>query len=270
MTSPVSPTTPNAWHPDRYVRNASFVPALARDLVGWLAPHAGERVLDLGCGDGVLTLDLVAAGAEVVGVDASEAMIAAARARGIDARLAAAEGLRFDGEFDAAFSNAMLHWTRNINAVLAGVSRALRPGGRFVGEFGGAGNIAGFLRAAERTLQAHGFAFVQPWYFPTEAEFVEALRRAEFVVNRIQLFPRTTPLPAGIVEWLDTFGGPLLDRIPPGERKQVAAAIEDALTSTHRQGDGTWTMDYVRLRFEATQQEGRAIRRAGLGVSRRA
>lgn len=267
MTSRPAPTTPNAWHPDRYVRHASFVPALARDLVGWLTPHPGERVLDLGCGDGVLTLDLVAAGAEVVGVDASEAMIAAARARGIDARLGAAEDLRFDAEFDAAFSNAMLHWTRDVDAVLAGVSRALRPGGRFVGEFGGAGNIAAFLRATETVLLAHGFPFVQPWYFPTVAGFSGALRRAGFVVDRIQLFPRPTPLPAGIVEWVDTFGGPLLDRIPVADRPRVSRAIEDALSSTHRQGDGTWTMDYVRLRFEASSL---STRPGGSRVSRRA
>lgn len=251
MTTPVVPTTSNAWESDRYVKHAGFVPALARDLVGWLGPRPGERILDLGCGDGVLTLDLVGAGAHVVGIDASESMIAAARAKGIDARLAAAERLDFDHEFDAAFSNAMLHWTRDVDAVLAGVARALRPGGRFIGEFGGAGNIAVFLRAAEHVLMSRGFAYVQPWYFPTEAQFGAALRRAGFAVDRIELFERPTRLPAGVVEWVATFGDPLLAGIPSADRAPITRAIEDALSSSHRDADGTWVMDYVRLRFEA-------------------
>ncbi|MEO8481117.1 MAG: methyltransferase domain-containing protein [Acidobacteriota bacterium] len=253
MTEPVSPTTPNTWRPDRYVQHASFVPALARDLVGWLEPKSGERVLDLGCGDGVLSMDLVRAGADVVGVDASGPMTAAARAKGVDARLGAAESLPFDAEFDAAFSNAMLHWTRDIDAVLSGVYRALRAGGRFVGEFGGAGNIAIFLAATESVMSRRGLPFVQPWYFPTPAAFADALTRAGFRVDRTQHFARPTPLPAGITEWIGVFGGPLLAHIPAAERSRLAQEIEDVLTPTLRRDDGTWTMDYVRLRFQATK-----------------
>ena len=251
MTSSVVPTTANAWQPDRYVQNASFVPAMARDLVDWLVPRRGEDILDLGCGDGVLTMELVRAGAKVIGVDASGDMAAAARAKGIDARLAAAEALPFDSEFDAAFSNAMLHWTRDIDAVLAGVFRALRPGGRFVGEFGGAGNNRGFLAATEIVLRRHGHRFTQPWYFPTAEAFSEALTRAGFAVDRTRLFARPTPLPAGIVEWIDTFGGPLLAHVPADRRSDLSKEVEVELTPTHRRDDGTWMMDYVRLRFDA-------------------
>jgi trans-aconitate methyltransferase len=251
MTQPVVPTTPNTWQADRYLQHAAFVPALARDLVGWLAPQRGERILDLGCGDGVLTMDLVAAGADVIGIDASPSMIAAARARGIDARLCAAERLAFGPEFDAAFSNAMLHWTRDIDAVLAGVFRALRPGGRFIGEFGGAGNIAIFLDATEAVLARRGLAFVQPWYFPTTAEFSESLARAGFAVRRSHHFARPTALPAGIVEWIDVFGGPLLAGVSEAARAEVARDVEHALESRLRQDDGTWMLDYTRLRFDA-------------------
>jgi trans-aconitate methyltransferase len=252
MTHTVTPTIPNAWQSDRYAQHASFVPVMARDLVGWLDPKPGERVLDLGCGDGVLTMDLISAGAEVTGIDASESMIAAARARGIDARLGAAESLDIIGGFDAVFSNAMLHWTRDIDAVLTGVGRALRPGGRFVGEFGGAGNIRAFLAATEAVLVRRGLRFVQPWYFPTAEAFADALTRAGFHVERTSLFARPTPLPAGIVGWIEVFGGPLLAAVPSAERHALMREIEEASTSPLRGEDGSWTMDYVRLRFAAT------------------
>jgi SAM-dependent methyltransferase len=240
------------WHPARYAKQASFVPALARDLVSWLRPRPGERVLDLGCGTGVLAAEIAAAGASVVGVDASPAMVEAARAAGVDAHVAHAETLPFDDAFDAVFSNAMLHWTRDIDAVLRGVHRALRSDGRFVAELGGKGNIAGIVDAARVALEAHGVALpAAPWYFPSLDEMSEALRRAGFHVEQIVLFGRPTPLPGGIVDWLETFGDPLLNRLTPQVRTAVARAIETCLAPTHRDADGVWVADYVRLRFIA-------------------
>jgi SAM-dependent methyltransferase len=251
MTTPASSPAQD-WQPARYAEQASFVPALARDLVTWLRPRAGERVLDLGCGTGVLTAAIAAAGATVVGVDASPAMVEAARAVGVDAQVAHAETLPFEGAFDAVFSNAMLHWTRDIDAVLRGVHRALRPDGRFVAELGGKGNVAGIVDAARGVLETQGIALpAAPWYFPSLDDMSEALRRAGFRVEQIVLFGRPTPLPGGIVEWLETFGGPLLQRLAPQARTDVARAIEDRLAPTHRGADGVWVADYVRLRFIA-------------------
>ena len=129
------------WDPRTYARNAGFVAELGRDVLALLEPQAGERVLDLGCGDGALTERLVLAGCSVVGVDRSAAQVAGARARGLDARVASGESLPFEGEFDAVFSNAALHWMRAADAVAKSVFRALRPGGRFVGELGGTGKV---------------------------------------------------------------------------------------------------------------------------------
>ena len=101
------------WDPDRYQRNAGFVAELGLPILNLLAPQPGEDVLDLGCGGGALTEKLVAAGARVVGVDASPDQVAAARRRGLDARVADAAALPFRQAFDAVFSNATLHWVKD-------------------------------------------------------------------------------------------------------------------------------------------------------------
>src|SRR3954447_13379509 len=98
------------WSPVDYRQNASFVPELGAPMIARLAPQPGERILDLGCGDGSLTAQLAESGATVVGVDASPAMVASARELGVDARVADATRMPFTDAFDAVFSNAVLHW----------------------------------------------------------------------------------------------------------------------------------------------------------------
>src|SRR5579863_4880630 len=134
-------TTNQSWDPDAYARNARFVSDLGAPVVELLAPRPGERILDLGCGDGALTAKLVALGCRVVGVDSSAAQVEAARRLGLDARVGDGNRLHFNQEFDAVFSNAAIHWMNRPDYVIAGASRALRPGGRFVGEFGGHGCV---------------------------------------------------------------------------------------------------------------------------------
>src|SRR5260370_36207683 len=157
------------WQAGRYAETAHFVPALGMPVLELLDPKPGERILDLGCGDGVLTERIIAAGAEVVAVDAAPDMVAAARAKGVDARVMPAQSLAFDREFDAVFSNAALHWMHPPEAVLAGVHQALKPDGRFVAEMGGHNNTAAIMVAMAAVLgrrgrDAHDFS---PWFFPS-------------------------------------------------------------------------------------------------------
>jgi trans-aconitate methyltransferase len=247
------PNPSSRWDAANYATNAAFVPALGAPVVALLAPQPGERILDLGCGDGVLTVTLVEAGAEVVGVDAGENMIAAAVAKGLDARVGDGEALGFSAEFDAVFTNAALHWMLDHDAVAAGVFRALRPGGRFVGEMGGEGNVA-VLRAGIRSeLSARGYPVPaeDPQWYPSIEAFTEVYRRAGFVDIDAWLIPRPTPLPNGVAAWLTTFRAGFMDQahVPDGEQPLVAQAVERRLAPQLRQPDGSWVADYVRLRF---------------------
>ena len=249
-------TSIQTWDPDRYARNARFVSDLATPVVELLVPRAGERILDLGCGDGVLTAKLAAMGCSVVGVDSSAAQVEAARKLGLDARVMDGENLSFESEFDVVFSNAALHWMRNPETVIAGVWRALRRKGRFVAEFGGQGCCAMIKSALVAALNRRGMdgEAAVPWYFPTVEEYSALLNKAGFSVDYIALVPRPTPLPGDITGWLETFAESFTARLPPTERPAYVADVRDALRSELCDADGKWTADYVRLRFTATKQ----------------
>ncbi len=245
--------SPQTWDPARYQRNAGFVAELGLPVVEWLAPRPGERVLDLGCGDGALTEKLAALGCTVVGVDASAEQIEAALARGLDARVADGATLPFEAEFDAVFSNAALHWMRDPDAVIAGVRRALKPGGRFVAEFGGGANVRRIHEALIAALDRRGLdgRAASPWYFPETGDYRARLEAGGFAVERLELFERPTPLPGPLVDWLDTFGESFLARLPAGERPAAKQEVADAVAPALRNPDGSWWADYVRLRFAA-------------------
>jgi trans-aconitate methyltransferase len=241
------------WSAEGYARNARFVAELGEPVVDWLAPQPGERVLDVGCGDGALTASIVARGADVVGVDSSPSLVEAAQGRGIDARVMDVYALPFREEFDAAFSNAALHWMREPDLALANIARALKPRGRFVGEMGAQGNVAAISTAILAVLRAHGIDGEArwPWYFPTPAEYAERLETHSFVVLRMELIPRPTPLPTGMRGWLDTFANPFLAGVSDEERGNILEEVTSLLAPSLRGRAGAWMADYVRLRFTA-------------------
>jgi len=244
------------WDPEAYARAGAFVHGLAGGVLEWLDPHADERILDIGCGDGQLTLRIAAAGAKVTGVDSSPRMVAAARERGVHAEEAKAEKLPFqEGGFDAVFSNAALHWVRDHDAMLGEAHRVLKPGGRFVAEFGGHGNIAAIVVAFAAALEKHGFAGREENvnYYPTPAAYRRRLEQHGFNVEQIELIPRPTALETGMAEWLRTFRRGVLEELPEPAREAVVQDTEALLAPALRDEEGKWTADYVRLRFRATR-----------------
>ena len=240
------------WDPERYARNAGYVAALAGPVLDLLAPESGERILDLGCGDGVVTERLAALGAHVIGVDASPDQVRAAAARGLDARVMDGESPTFAGEFDGVFSNAALHWMRRPAIVIGGVWRALKPGDRFVGELGGEGNVARIVAALVAALDRRGRAAV-PWYFPSPAEYRARLEAQGFDIRSITPIPRPTPLPGHITDWLETFAQSFTTRLPASERPAFLREVGEALRPLLCDAAGRWTSDYVRLRFAAVK-----------------
>ena len=242
------------WSARRYAATAHFVPAFGAPVVELLDPRHGERILDLGCGDGVLTAKIAAAGATVVAVDAAPDMVAAARAKGLDARVVPGQNLAYSREFDAVFSNAALHWMHPQEAVLAGVARALKPGGRFVAEMGGHNNTAAIQVALRAVLGRRGIEALSlsPWYFPSAAAYRAKLEAAGFAVDEIAIVPRATPLAAGFDAWLNTFGDDFFAPLPPPDRAAARREIGELLEPILRDETGLWIADYVRLRFRAT------------------
>lgn len=251
--------TEREWDASRYDSAHSFVWERGKGVVELLAPAQDERILDVGCGTGHLTSQIAESGAEVVGIDSSEDMVRLASENypNIRFEVADARSLPFDGEFDAVFSNAVLHWVRPPEAVVDSVRRALRPGGRFVAEFGGENNIRAIMTAVGEALDAlerNGTEVYRPnKYFPSLDEYVSLLESRDFGVTYSAHFERPTPLDGGedgMRRWLRMFGWDYLSPLSPEQREEVVAHIEKAARST-LYTEGTWTADYWRIRFEA-------------------
>jgi len=248
-------TPAQEWNAERYAHNARFVSDLGQPVLELLNPQPGERILDLGCGDGALTEKIAAVAANVIGIDESADMVTAAKQRGLDVRVMDAYSLQFNGEFDAVFSNAALHWMKlDPEAVVQGVRRALKPGGRFAGEMGGHGCVAAIVVALCATLEKRDIArpaSLIPWYFPTVDDYHARLERAGFQVDSIVLIPRPTPLPTGMRGWLETFAIPFTNVLPAADRAAFLDEVTERLRPVLCDEQGCWTADYMRLRFLA-------------------
>jgi SAM-dependent methyltransferase len=243
------------WTAADYASHARFVSDLGQPVMDLLQLQAGERILDLGCGDGALTEQLVAQGGAVVGIDTSPELLAVARARGLDVRLFDAQALNYVGEFDAVFSNAVLHWIPELKPVLNGVHRALRSNGRFVGEFGGHGCVAAVCTALRAVSARRGVDLRLPWNFATVEEFEACLAETGFDAVLVRLVPRPTALPSGMGAWLRTFVGWAFDALPQAQREAAYAETVELLRPALCDSRGRWTADYTRLRFAARRVE---------------
>lgn len=226
---------------------------LGAPIVTLLAAAPGERILDLGCGDGTLAARIAENDCQVVAVDASADFVAAAKAKSVDARVGDGQTLSFENEFDAVFSNAALHWMPRAADVVAGVRRALRPMGRFVAEFGGEGNVAAIIGAIERSLVRRGVdpAPHNPWFFPSTDVYASLLECGGFRVEQMALLPRPTALPGDVRGWLQTFAGAFLCGLDEQDRARAIEEIHHELEPRLSDDEGIWTADYVRLRFRA-------------------
>ena len=249
------------WNASLYDKECAFVWQYGEDLIKLLSPRRGERILDLGCGTGHLTSEIAAAGAYAIGIDSAASMIEQARTNypAIDFQVANAEAFSFPDPFDAVFSNAALHWMKRPESVVECVARALRPGGRFVAEFGGRGNVREVLEAVGAALEAMGTAMPQgtnPWYFPSVAEYATLLEARGLSVVFAALFDRPTRLEGGLDglrQWITMFGGDFLGKLPQEWQDKFYAQLENAARPKLFR-DGAWFADYKRLRIVAVKE----------------
>jgi trans-aconitate methyltransferase len=242
-----------SWNPESYAKNARFVSDLGEPLLQLLAPQSGENIFDLGCGDGALTEKIAAAGAFVYAADSSFAQVKAARRRGLNAFVMDGRQIALKGSFDAVFTNAVLHWVQPPGKVVEGVARCLKPGGRFVGEFGGQGNVETIRAALHTALRRRGIDSwsVDPWYYPAAGEYSKLLGQFGFAVHYCELTPRPTKLPGDILDWLGVFAQPFTHSLPESARESFLQEVRTAVQPTLQKSDGSWFADYVRLRFKA-------------------
>jgi trans-aconitate methyltransferase len=246
------------WNPALYDSKHSFVWQYGAEVVSLLAPQPGERILDIGCGTGHLTAKIAESEARVLGVDVSQEMVAAARKNypHLEFLQSDARDLRLDCEFDAVFSNAAIHWILEPARVIAILWNALRPGGRFVGEFGGKGNTLRLQGGFKQALQDLGMQVpgeLNPWYFPSPGAYATLLEEAGFEVRYMILFDRPTTQAggeAGLRNWITAFYPDLLSKLPPGMAEPFMQRLEEILRAELFR-EGQWTFDYKRLRFAA-------------------
>jgi trans-aconitate methyltransferase len=249
------------WDANLYDANYSFVWERGRGVIELLVPQPGERILDLGCGTGHLSAQIAEMGARVVGIDSSAEMIAEARRKytQVEFDVADARSFRLAQPFDAVFSNAVLHWVREADLVIESVWTALRPGGRYVIEMGGKGNVrkieVGLMRAYQRFAAAPR-ADVNPWFYPSIGEYSALLEKQGFEVSFATLFDRPTPLEngeAGLRNWIRMFGSTFLNDVPEKHHEEFLRHIEDE-TRPALFRDGVWVADYRRLRVVAVRK----------------
>jgi 2-isopropylmalate synthase len=245
----------NQWNPKTYNKHTAFVSQLALPVVDLLAPKKGENILDAGCGDGTLAVEIEHRGAKVIGVDMSAEMVEACRDNGIEAYIGSVTDLPYDNMFDALFSNAMLHWVKDARGAVQNIAKVLKNGGKFICEFGGEGNAYHLVSAMEEVFANHPEfgVFNNPWYFPSVEEYRALLESEGFRVEYIEIIPRPTPMD-DIANWLDIFANGVTLHLSSEQYEVFKEEVTEILKKKIYSGEEGWMLDYRRLRVKAIKK----------------
>jgi len=254
------------WNPELYNDKHAFVYQYGQGILSWLEPKANERILDVGCGSGQLTSQIKEKAAWVVGMDSSPEMIADARSKypSVAFEVGNASDFEFNQQFDAIFSNAVLHWVTDYEGAVTCMYRNLKPGGRLVAEFGGKGNVQNIVGTLRKVLAKYGYheqAEKQLWYYPSIGEYATVLEKAGFRVTRAEHFDRPTELAdadTGIIDWLSMFAKQFFDGVSDADAKAIKAEVQETLKPVSFT-DGKWYADYKRIRVMAIKEKAETI-----------
>lgn len=244
----------NQWDADKYNKHANFVSNLAFPVVDLLNPKAGEKILDLGCGDGTLAVEIEKFDAKIIAVDLSESMVEKTKEKGIEAYVMSATELPFEDMFDAVFSNAVLHWVKDAEIALIKIFNALKANGRLIAEFGGFGNIKYLTDAIQEVFdnnKDYG-TFNSPWYFPKDTDYKQMLEVNGFEVEYIELIARPTKID-DIANWLDIFANGIISHLSNEQQSHFKKEVREILKPKIYSDKDGWIADYVRLRLKATK-----------------
>jgi trans-aconitate 2-methyltransferase len=259
------------WNPADYQQHSGVQQQWARELIGKLGLQPHEHVLDIGCGDGKVTAEIAGLlpRGQVVGIDNSAEMIRFARlefptvrCRNLRFEVMDARDLRFNAKFEVVFSNAALHWIVNHKPVLAGIARALRPGGRVLLQMGGRGNagaIQAILDEMMGTIKWHAhFAadYEFPYGFHGPEEYHEWLAEAGLIDRRVELIPKDMVHADAdaLAGWIRTTWLPFTERVPAEIRPDFIAEVVDRYIRRHgTDAAGRIHLQMVRLEVEATR-----------------
>ncbi|MBT2727698.1 methyltransferase domain-containing protein [Bacillus sp. ISL-75] len=246
----------DSWNASLYDTKHSFVSQFGGDLVQWLAPQSSEKILDLGCGTGDLANQLNQLGVDIIGIDKSENMIQQAQKKypGLTFEVQDAVNMGYTNEFDAVFSNATLHWIKTPKQALQSIYNALKPGGRFVAEFGGKGNVQKITDAIINQLGEHGTTYKSeqlqfPWYYPSIGEYTSIMEQVGFRVTHAQHFDRPTPLSGeqGLRNWIEMFATSMFEGVTSDTKELIITRVEENLREVLFR-NGEWIADYKRIR----------------------
>jgi 2-isopropylmalate synthase len=245
----------NEWNANTYNKHANFVSVLGMPVVDLLNPQKNEKILDLGCGDGTLAVEIEKSEACVIAVDLSEGMVEKSKQKGIETYVMSVTQLEFENEFDAVFSNAVLHWVKESEEVVKNIHKVLKVGGRFVAEFGGHDNVHHIVEAMKEVFSKHQEygIFDNPWFFPTAEVYANTLESQGFEVEYIELISRPTPID-DIAHWLGIFTNGITEHLSENQKSRFGHEVREILKEKIYSEEEGWVADYVRLRVKAIKR----------------
>lgn len=242
----------NIWNPNKYKEHADFVSNLAFPVIELLDLKKDEKILDLGCGEGTLALEIKKIASDVTCVDLNENMVEKSKSKGLDAYVMSVTNLTFVNKFDSVFSNAVLHWVKDCDLGIKNIKKSLKSKGKFVAEFGGYGNIKNLVDAMQKVFDKNPNwgEFNNPWIFPKDTEYKSLLEENGFVVEYIELIPRPTPID-DIINWLDVFANGITENLTSEQKIEFKEEVKELLKEKQYTEKDGWSADYVRLRLKA-------------------
>ena len=243
------------WDASLYDKKHDFVAEYGKGLLEFIPQNKEQAILDLGCGTGILTAQLVDLGSRVMGVDSSQHMIDRAKRQfsSIEFKVCDALALPFEQEWDVVFSNAVFHWIGDHRALLQNIRKALKPHGTLVCEFGASGNIAAIEDAFAAACGQLGYGYQPKFNFPTAEHFGELLTEHGFRIERLYDYDRPTVLKDGeakLSKWMKQFFASELSAMPASAQTLVLKQAEER-TRTALWNGNEWVADYRRLRAVA-------------------